>query len=74
MSQKIEIFSAGTYLCNQAIQLAKQHACPNCQIIIHQVNTNSNSSTQLAKAYGIQSFPAVFLNGKVINHTKLTSR
>ena len=70
-SSQYRLFSVNTI---QDIQLAKQHGCPNCQIIIHQVNTNSNSSTQLAKAYGIQSFPAVFLNGKVINHTKLTSR
>lgn len=64
---QIEVFVAGTFLCEDVIKLVNKLACSKCEIIVHDLNiTNATSeSKERAKSYGIRYIPAVVLNGKV---------
>lgn len=61
--RKIEIFSAGCPLCEDAIDLVNQIACPSCEVEV--LDTRKPEVAEKAKQYGIQSVPAVAINGKL---------
>ena len=54
---KIEIFSAGCQLCEDAIVLVNDLACPSCDISVLDMHQEEVSAK--AKHYGIQRVPAV---------------
>lgn len=60
---KIEIFSAGCSLCNDAVSLVKELACPACEIEV--LDMQKEAMAAKAKQYGIQRVPAVVVNGKL---------
>lgn len=63
---KVEIFAANTDLCHEMIHEVKELACPLCKVIVHDVSQPAANTEAAAKAarYGIQSFPAIAINGK----------
>lgn len=61
--RKIEIFSAGCPVCQEAITMVKDNACASCEVTILSMNIPSVSSR--AKSLGIRSVPAVVINGKL---------
>ncbi|MBC8325668.1 MAG: thioredoxin family protein [Verrucomicrobia subdivision 3 bacterium] len=65
MSEKrtIEIFSAGCPACEDTIQLVNQMACPSCEVSVLDVNDATVAGR--AKALGVQSVPAVAINGEL---------
>lgn len=60
---KIEIFSAGCSLCDDAVALVKDLACPSCEIDV--LDMQQKDVAEKAKQYGIQRVPAVVVNGKL---------
>lgn len=73
MSKKIEVFTAGSYLCDGIVEQVKQLACPNCEVIVYDLNKNNSTIEweQKSKTYGVQSIPSVTIDGKTIDLTKL---
>ncbi len=73
MSKKIEVFTAGSYLCDGVVEQVKQLACPNCEAIVYDLNKNNSTIEweQKSKTYGVQSIPSVAIDGKIIDLTKL---
>ncbi len=61
--RKIEVFSAGCPICREAIAKIQDNACTSCDVTIHDMNDPTVASR--AKELGIQSVPAVVINGKL---------
>ena len=61
--RKIEIFSAGCSVCEKAIELVKKLACESCEITV--LNMRQKGVAAKAKRYGVQSLPAIAINGKL---------
>ena len=60
--RKVEIFSAGCAVCADAIEIVKRAACPSCEVVVHDMN--QIEVARRAKALGIRSIPAVFIDGE----------
>lgn len=61
--RKIEIFSAGCAVCEQAIDQVRDAACPSCDIII--LDMRDKSVAERAERLGIRSVPAVVIDGSL---------
>ncbi len=59
--RKVEVFTAGCSLCDDAVQLVQGLACPNCSVEI--LDMQDESAQKKAQEYGITSVPAVVVNG-----------
>jgi len=61
--RKIEIFSAGCPACETSITRIRELACPSCEIEVLDMNTDAVAAR--AKGLGIESVPAVVIDGKL---------
>ncbi len=61
--REVEVFSAGCALCEETIALVRRLACGSCEVVVH--NMNQPDVAMKAKGYGVQSVPAVVLDGKL---------
>ncbi len=62
-SRKIEIFSAGCPACDAAVAQIRDEACPSCDIVV--LDMKDAGIAARAKGLGIQSVPAVVVDGKL---------
>ncbi len=60
--RKVEVFTAGCYLCDDVVKLVKSIACDSCEVSIYNLN---NEGQDKARAYGIASVPTVVVDGKI---------
>ncbi|OLN31416.1 thioredoxin family protein [Desulfosporosinus metallidurans] len=65
----IEIFTAGCYICENAVKEIKTLACPNCEVKVYDLNKkcDTNECVEKAEQYGVKSVPAVAINGKLVD-------
>lgn len=70
--RRVEVFTAGCYLCDDVVKQVKALACPNCEVIVYDLNEkcDTNECEDKAKHYGIHSVPAVAVNGKLVDCCK----
>ena len=61
--RKIEIFSAGCPVCEDAIALVNSIACPSCDVEV--LDMREQPVAARAKEYGIRRVPAVVVDGKL---------
>jgi hypothetical protein len=61
--RKIEVYSAGCSVCQEAIARVKAAACPSCDVTIHDMHDPHVASR--ARSLGIRSVPAVVIDGKL---------
>jgi glutaredoxin 3 len=61
--RKIEIFSAGCSVCDEAIQTVKSIACESCDVEV--LDMNKDDVAARARELGIRSVPAVVIDGKL---------
>jgi glutaredoxin 3 len=61
--RKIEVFSAGCPVCNETVKLVQTIACPSCDVMVLDMNDPNVASR--AKSLGVQSVPAVAIDGKL---------
>lgn len=61
--RKIEIFSAGCPVCEDAISRIRDLACPSCEVVI--LDMKDTGVAQRAKDLGVRSVPAVAIDGKL---------
>ena len=61
--RKVEIFSAGCPVCEDAIQRVTEIACPSCEVEV--LDMNDPVTAKAAEAYGVQRVPAVVVDGKL---------
>ena len=72
--RRVEVFTAGCYLCDDTVQQLKDLACNNCEVIVYDLNKGceTNECQEKANAYGVQTVPAVAVNGKLMDGCKNT--
>jgi len=61
--RKIEIFSAGCPLCNDAVEMVERISCQDCEINV--LNMNDPEVAKRGKSLGIRSLPAIVIDGKL---------
>ncbi|MBW1791742.1 MAG: thioredoxin family protein [Deltaproteobacteria bacterium] len=62
-TRKIEVFSAGCPLCEDAVKLVNSLACPSCDVTV--VDMKDIQGMTRARELGVKSVPAVAINGKL---------
>lgn len=63
--RRIEIFSAGCSVCEEGIQQVREAACSSCDVQVRSMGDPQTAAD--AKLYGIQSLPAVVIDGQLAN-------
>jgi predicted DsbA family dithiol-disulfide isomerase len=61
--RNIEIFSAGCPLCEGAIAIVRDIACPSCEVTV--LDMKDATVARLARGLGVRSIPAVVIDGKL---------
>lgn len=61
--RKIEIFSAGCPLCEEAVSLVNRLACDSCEVTV--LDMNRSDIFERTKTLGIRSVPAVVIDGRL---------
>lgn len=61
--RKVEIFSAGCPCCDDAVKLVNEIACSSCEVSV--LDMKDQTVAARAKSLGIQSVPAVVIDGKL---------
>lgn len=61
--RKVEIFSAGCPVCQEAVELVRRIGCPSCEVQV--LDMRDPSVSERAKGLGIRSVPAVVVDGKL---------
>lgn len=61
--RKVEVFTAGCPVCDEAVKLVQSTACPSCEVSVLDMKDPTVASR--AKSLGIRSVPAVVINGKL---------
>ena len=60
--RQVEVFTAGCPLCDPAVQLVQEMACPDCEVTIYDLR---ESGAEKAKGYGLTAVPAVVVDGQL---------
>lgn len=60
---KIEIFSAGCALCNQAVDLVKKIADKHCEVMV--LDMHQEHVEHRAQLLDIQTVPTILVDGKI---------
>lgn len=65
----IEVFTAGCYICENAVKEIKALSCSNCEVKVYDLNKGceTNECKEKAKQYDIKSVPAVAIDGKLVD-------
>lgn len=65
--KRVEVFSAGCPVCDEAVSLVKGLACEGCEVIVYDLNEPCESVECLekVKTYGIKRVPAVVVDGRL---------
>ena len=59
--RKVEVFTAGCSLCDDAVQLVQSLACPSCSVEV--LDMKDELAQAKARQYGVTRVPAVAVNG-----------
>ena len=62
---KVEVFSAGCSVCDEALTLIKKLVCPECEVIV--LDMKDANVAKRAKNLGVHSVPAVVIDGALAN-------
>ncbi len=60
--RKVEVFTAGCPLCDEAVALVKQIACLSCEVVVHDLRAGGEAEGR-ARSYGVNAVPAVVVDG-----------
>lgn len=62
--RRVEVFTAGCPVCEPAVQLVNDLACPDCDVTVHNLN---EGGTQRAAEYGIKTLPSIVVDGRLVS-------
>lgn len=63
--RKVEVFSAGCGLCDDAIELVQEMACASCEMTVHDMR--DIDVVRRARSLGVTAVPAVVVNGRLVS-------
>jgi glutaredoxin 3 len=61
--RKVEVFSAGCPVCDEAVDMVKKMSCPSCEVIV--LDMKDPEVAARAKELGVKALPAVAVNGEL---------
>ena len=61
--RRVEIFSAGCAVCEDAVALLQRLACDSCEVIV--LDMSEAAVAERARQLGIRSVPAVAVDGRL---------
>ncbi|HXG70597.1 MAG TPA: thioredoxin family protein [Gemmatimonadaceae bacterium] len=61
--RKIDFFSAGCPLCEEALRTVRDVACDSCDITV--LDMKSDAGKSKARGYGVKRVPAVAVDGQL---------
>lgn len=66
--RKVEVFTAGCPVCEEAVKTVRSLACPSCEVVVYDLNKGcaTNECREKAKTYGIKRLPAVAVDGRLV--------
>lgn len=69
MKRQVEIFSANCPVCDPVVQMIKELACDQFEVITYDLVKQCDDMTCLSKMneYGIHKIPAVAVDGKLLD-------
>lgn len=69
MPRKIEIFTQGCPNCDETVSLVESLVCDSCEVTKYNVKEGcaTNECRDLATRYGISRYPAIVVNGKLLD-------
>jgi glutaredoxin 3 len=62
--RRVEVFSAGCPVCEPAVELVRELACPDCEVIVYDLRSEAADK---AKHYGLKTVPAVVVNEALVS-------
>jgi hypothetical protein len=65
--RRVEVFTAGCPVCDEAVQKVRELACESCEVIVYNLNEpcESGECLEKVKSYGINRIPAVAVDGRL---------
>lgn len=60
--RQVEVFTAGCPVCDPAVQLVQELACPDCEVTVYDLR---ESGVEKAQHYGIRRVPTVVVDGAI---------
>jgi glutaredoxin len=60
--RQVEVFTAECPVCEPAVELVRELACPDCEVTVHDLR---ESGIEKARQYGIKRVPTVVVDGNV---------
>lgn len=60
---KVEVFTAGCTVCEEAVSLVRHLACDSCEVEI--LDMMQPDVPERAKGYGVRTVPAVVIDGSL---------
>ncbi|MBI2866654.1 MAG: thioredoxin family protein [Chloroflexi bacterium] len=61
--RKVEVFSAGCILCDDAVKMVQDLACPDCAVTVHDLRTQEG--LRIAREHGVTRAPTVVVDGQI---------
>lgn len=74
MGAKIEIFADDSPAGQAFIRRVQSLACSKCEITIYNVNDAKEEAQAKGKRYGIKVYPAVVMNGQVVEGERFEAK
>ena len=62
-TRRIDIFAAPCPVCDEAIEMVEEAACPSCEVVVGDMNDPDVAAR--ARSLGVRSVPAVAIDGKL---------
>jgi len=62
--RQVEIFTAGCPVCEPAVRLVDELACPDCEITVHDLH---EGGTAKAASYGITTLPTIVVDEQIVS-------
>lgn len=60
--RQVEVFTAGCPVCEPAVQLVRELACPDCEVTVYDLRETGQDE---ARRYGINRVPTVVVDGTI---------
>lgn len=67
-NRKVEIFSAGCRACEKVVAMVNDLVCDSCEVTV--LDMNQSKVFEKAKILGIQSVPAVAIDGQLAKYCR----
>ncbi len=60
----VKVFTAACPVCEPAVELVKQTACPDCEVTVYNLSVEA---ADRARQYALKTLPAVVVDGSVVS-------